>query len=255
MSVDKAKHKNNLDTPSLGKVVRDFAWYDQQIEALHQHKTAILAILRKEYERGPKSKPFEEDNAWCYLILLAKCYFGSSDVKRSTIPATERVERLRKLERALAKASNLADKALQEDLNADFFMAWCETLDRYDFGLIDEFDKMVKGLSALGQAASRAADNVPPKRPGPVAILPSPYIEKLAGAYLESTGREPGAGYGPFARMVMEFRAALDPSYKTTDESGDSRLDESMIETIKKALRRWRRAREGSIKHLQDGSK
>ena len=41
-----------------------------------QHKEALLAILRKAYERDPKSKPFDAENAWWHLSFLAADYFG-----------------------------------------------------------------------------------------------------------------------------------------------------------------------------------
>ncbi len=107
---------------------------------------------------------------------------------------------------------------------------------------------MVASLGDFHAAVLRAIKDVRTTGPGPAAILPLTYIGALADAYLELTGRKPGAGVGPFTRFVMLFRAALNPSYNITDESGDKRVDESMIEAIKKALRRWRRARGHSTK-------
>src|SRR5262249_11059919 len=107
----------------------------------------------------------------------------------------------------------------------------------------DELEKVLAALSTLEAAACFALndDFYTPSPPGPVAALSLEFIEILAYIYELATGRLPGAGQGPFYRFAMNFRAAVDPSYKTKDESGDPRLDESMIGDIKKALRRKRR--------------
>ena len=38
----------------------------------------------------------------------------------------------------------------------------------------------------------------------------------------------------------MQFRTALDPSYKTKDEDGEERVDQNLIDAIKNALRKPR---------------
>jgi hypothetical protein len=152
----------------------------------------------------------------------------------------------------------LAEAARQETVGSDLFSAWFDGPPRDPRGEIvrndDEslhvqhvaeidLEEMVASLDSYKAATLRTAKDVPATPPGPVPSLPLPYIGGLAEAYQDLTGRNPGAGVGPFYRFVMKFRAALDPSYTTEDESGDERLDESMIETIKTALRQWRRAR------------
>jgi hypothetical protein len=86
----------------------------------------------------------------------------------------------------------------------------------------------------------RAALDVPSRQPGPSPSLPESFIRALRDEYEHRTGRPAGRGVGPFLRFVMRFRAALDPSYKTTGESGDARVDESMLDAIKHALRKPR---------------
>jgi hypothetical protein len=108
-------------------------------------------------------------------------------------------------------------------------------------GLLQEFEKIFAALSTLEAAAHCALKHVPSTTPGPVAVLPLRSISLLASIYKGVTGRVPGAGEGPFYRCVMSFRAAIDPTYKTKDENGDDRVDESMIGDIKKALQHWRR--------------
>jgi hypothetical protein len=152
----------------------------------------------------------------------------------------------------------LAEAVRQQTVGSDLFSAWFDGPPRDPRGEIvrdddgslrvqhvaeTDFEEMVASLGSCQAATLRAAKNVPATPPGPVPSLPLRYIGGLADAYQDLTGRNPGAGVGPFYRFVMKFRAALDPSYKTEDESGDERLDESMIETIKTALRQWRRAR------------
>jgi hypothetical protein len=88
------------------------------------------------------------------------------------------------------------------------------------------------GLATLATAARRAADDVSTARPGRPAILPRDFIRSLGDVYHEFTGQEPGTGTGPFYRFVVQYRAALDPSYKSTDKSG-KRLDESLVDAIK----------------------
>jgi hypothetical protein len=107
----------------------------------------------------------------------------------------------------------------------------------------DEFAKVLAALTALEAATLRALKDPPSTKPGPVRALPLKFIVLLADEYVSLTGRIPGAGQGPFYRFVMNFRAATDQTYKTRDEAGDERVDESLIEDIKEALRFWRRGR------------
>jgi hypothetical protein len=152
----------------------------------------------------------------------------------------------------MGKARAMADRAMQDDVGDDLYSAWCRANVRYDpdfdpeppvtlVRISDEFEKVVASLSTLEAAAARAADEVLPGRGGKPAILPVGYIRTLAEIYRESTGREPGTGRAPFTRFVMQFRAALNPSYKTTDETGGERADETMVDAIKLALGKRRK--------------
>lgn len=229
---------------------------DAGLTALETHKENLLAVLRNVYERGPKSEPFDAgkaDKAWRSLTFLAGTYIWEARIKLETIPAAERRKRLRAFERAMGKARAMAAQAMQDDVGDDLYGTWCKANIRYDADfdpkppvtlvrIIDEFKKVVASLSTLEAAASHAADDVLPRRSGKPAILAMGYIRALAEIYRESTGREPRTGRrAPFTRFVMQFRAALDPYYKTTDETGAQRVDETMVDAIKLALGKRRK--------------
>jgi hypothetical protein len=222
-------------------------------------------------------RSFDQEKVRWRLTRLAQAYF----LRQVRTPITARVAGLRKLAEALNRARDLAENARQDHIGSDLFSEWFDgpprdprgTVVRDDDGSLRvvyfpeiDFKQMVASLSDFQAAVLRAAEDmmVPlwprsshrrkimakqtsPRlilrmRSGPAASLPELFIGGLADAYQELTGRKPGTGTGPFYRFVMEFRAALDPSYKSKDEKGDWRVDESMIEAIKIALRRWRRA-------------
>jgi hypothetical protein len=223
-------------------VMEHLVEFDQRIGRLLDRLRAVSA-----------NPSFDQEKARRRLIRLAQAYF----LRQVTTPATDRVAGLNRLAEALGRVRDLAETTRQDHVGSDLFSLWFDRPPRDPGGQIvrnddgslrtvyfPEFDlkEMVASLAAFQAASIRAAKNVPTTAPGPAAILPQRYIGALADAYLELTGRKPGAGLGPFYRFVVQFRAALDPSYETTDESGDERLDESMIEAIKKALHRWRRA-------------
>ena len=167
-----------------------------------QHKKALLAILRKAYERGPKSKPFDAENAWWHLSFLAADYFGRGTAEQVAISAADRKKRLRELGKALSRARALTDKAMEDDFYIDLFSAWWEANGRYDIvpestpvHIALQFDKVVAGLSALETAACRAANNVHTRGPPSGAgVLPPNYILELARTYRHSTGLTPDPG-------------------------------------------------------------
>jgi hypothetical protein len=103
-----------------------------------------------------------------------------------------------------------------------------------------DLKQIVTSLKDYQAGVLRAAVDIPSRLPGPSPSLPESYIRALRDAYEDSTGRPAGRGAGPFLRFVMRFRAALNPSYKTTDASGHQRVDESMLDAIKHALRKPR---------------
>jgi hypothetical protein len=49
---------------------------DARLAAFNKHKQELLGLLRKEYERGPKLKSFDEERAWHSLTGLAGFYLG-----------------------------------------------------------------------------------------------------------------------------------------------------------------------------------
>ena len=226
---------------------------DTGVFAFKKHKDNLLAVLLKAWERGPKSQPFDKEEAWHRLTRVAWLYFWRKRVNQETRPAKDRSKRLSKIATILTKARRTFDDAKQDTLIDELYSAWCDlniSDDAVPDGpleivrLPDEFDKVLAAFLALEAAALRALEEeAPSTKPGPAPVLPAEFILVLADVYLELTGRIPGAGQGPFYRFVMQFRAATDLSYKTEDESGDERVDESMIDDIKKALRFWRRGR------------
>ena len=230
---------------------------DAGVAAFGTQKDNLLAVLLNAYERGPKSNPFHADRAWDRLERMAWLYFWRKRLEHEGRPARDRSKRLRKIANVLGKACRLFDEAKQDALIDHVYSAWCDQNVRDDtvpegplvlVRLEDEFDKVLAALSTLEAATLRALEDKPNTKPGPAAALQSDFIEALATMYLELTGREPGAGLGPFYRFVMNFRAAIDLSYKTKDESGDERVNESMVGDIKKALPHWKRRRGLSTK-------
>jgi hypothetical protein len=208
----------------------------------------------------PVKKPFNDEGAWRHLSTLAAVYF----FWRATTPAATREARLHKLAKALGRVQVLAEKARQDNVGTDLIGQFIDgvlpreprgqlVLDdngtlRAEFFPEIDFREIVARLNAYKAAVERSVRDVAPRQPGPVAVLPPAYIAALADAYLDFTEKNPGAGQGPFYRFVMQFRAALDPTYKLKDECGEERIDESMLEAIKKALRAWKRARGRSAK-------
>jgi hypothetical protein len=222
---------------------------EAQLAAFDQDKDTLLDHLRK-CKRGSESQHFDADKWWRRLVRLAQVYF----LQQIMTPPSERVARLRNLAEVLGRARVLAKKAAQDDLGCDDLLSalFKGTRPRDSGGRIvrDEggslrvvyfaevgLKQMVASLDLYRAAVLRAADDVPAMGPGKPAILPRNYIHALANVYRASTGVEPGSGRGPFLRFAMKFLAALDHSYKTRDENGDERVDDSLIEAIKAARR------------------
>jgi hypothetical protein len=190
-----------------------------------QHKKKLLDMLRQ--ERSPKAKPFDEEKAWRRLKGLVRHYHEAGGGKEKTRAANELTADLLKLAKALGKARNLVEDAMQDEIGSALYSSWCEANARFrdDAGGLgpparvggqtfdpvhtkNEFDKAVAGLATLENAALRAADDVPDTKRGRPAILSRDEIWNLAALYRFSTGSIPGACDGPFAKFVMEFLAA-----------------------------------------------
>jgi hypothetical protein len=215
-----------------------------------KHKKTLLDYLSE--NRRPKSRPFDDEKCWLRLTRLAQIYF----LWQAMPPAAKREAALRKLAKALERISRIAEKVRQDNAGSDLVSHLIEgILPREPRGQVvrdedgslravffPELDlkQIVASLKDYQAGVLRAALDIPSRLPGPSPSLPESYIRALRDAYEDSTGRPAGRGVGPFLRFVMRFRAALDPSYKTTDESGDQRVDESILDAIKHALRKPR---------------
>lgn len=206
------------------------------LTAFDQRKETLLGLLRRAYERGPKSKPFDADETWRHLTLLARIYCSRRRARQEMMPAADCMKRLSEIAKALGRARRLVEKSMQDDVKGALFSAWYEENVRYDPAPIepltlvrieDEFDKVVANLFALESSAHRAVNDVRTKagRPKGTAILQRDDIEGLAALYRQNTGVIPGAGDGPFAKFVMEVLAAL----------GRHLAYESVIDAIKDA--------------------
>ena len=224
--------------PALKKAV------EARVAAFYRHKDTLLDHLRKS-KRDPKSQPLDAAEWWPQLTLLAQLYF----LHQIMTPPSERVARLHKLAKVLERARVLAKKAAQDDLGCDYLLLTLfkgalprdpgGTIVRGEGGSLQveyfpHLKQIVANLQLYRAAVLRIAEDVPAADRKP-AILPRDYISILADVYRASTGREPGSGHGPFARFLMKFRAALDPSYKA--KKGDEYLDDSLVEAIKAARR------------------
>jgi hypothetical protein len=189
------------------------------------HKEALLSILRDAHNHSPKSEPFNDDKWWFHLTSLARIYSWQARVKQERMPVADREARLHELAKALGKARDLTDKAMQDDVGDDLFSAWWDETDEPPASVVwnddgsfapvrnaDEmFKETVAALAALATAALRAASEVHEKRTGRgrTGTVPPDCIDTLWVLYRDSTGTEPGAGHGPFVRFVCAFLAAI----------------------------------------------
>jgi hypothetical protein len=210
---------------------------DASLAAFNKHKQELLDLLRKEHNRGPKAKSYDEEKAWHNLCGLAQSYLGQK--KRVKAPPADRIERLREIAKILRRVRRLVERTMQTDVGDDLFSAWWEvtgsdhakpdgTFDpRY---MEQKFKGLVKSLEVLESAASYGADHAKRAKRGRPPVLTRDDISSLAVVYRESTSSIPGAGEGPFADFVMKFLIA-------TGRPDDIEY-ESLIEAIKDA-RRW----------------
>ena len=94
---------------------------DAGLKAFEQHKDTLLTILRNEYERDPKSEPFNPERSWRRLIFLAGGHFWQRIVRQEIVPAADRRARLAKFANSLKQARYLVDGALRDEV-------WCRSL-------------------------------------------------------------------------------------------------------------------------------
>jgi hypothetical protein len=231
-------------TPAVQKAV------EARLAEFEKHRKALLDHLSK--NRRFQFRPFDEEKWWLRLTRLAQAYF----LRQAMPSAAKREADLRKLAEALGRVCRLAERLRQDNVGSEWISQLFDgILPREPRGEIardedgslrvvyfrePDFKEIVANLKDYQAAVLRVANDVPTRPPGPSPSLPESYIRALRDAYQESTRRSAGRGVGPFLRFVMQFRAALDPSYKSTDESGDERVDESLLDAIKHALRKPR---------------
>jgi hypothetical protein len=222
-------------TPNAGKKAVE-AQIAAHLTAFDRHRTELLDPLRELYERGPKTKPFDANNAWKSLRFSAYIYLRSQaevSQQQAMTPAGDRHKLLCQLGNALRDARRKADEAMK---TSHWFMEWAIANGNPDFtdGRIEryqeEFETRVARLKGLEEAAYQAAETVRKKRgrpPGTTA-LPHDFILNLEKAYRNITKKKAGAGSGPFFRFVIEFLTAL----------GRECSDETVNEAIKAARKR-----------------
>jgi hypothetical protein len=210
---------------------------DAKLNAFDQHKEELLDTLRNAYKRGPKSEPFDANKAWVHLSSLARYYFHRDWSKHGATRPADRRAQLETLAKTLRQARDAIDGAMQSDIANDLISAWWDTdpsTARALFGANGQlsnfvdlhiFKKTGALLAALEAVALRATDAVPKRqgRPRGTANLPLDFIGTLAFIYRQSTHLKPGAGGGPFSRLVLTFLAAIGRRYEP----------ESVIDDIK----------------------
>jgi len=227
---------------------------DPGLVKFEEHKTALITILRAAHNHGPKSKPFDELKTWRSLTNCAHTYHWEATVKQETMPVADRVTRLGTLAKALGKARELTDKAMQDDqVCNDLFSAWYEGVkeplprvvrkNKRTFTLLQDpqeaaFNNLVTGIAALETVALKAKTEVEGRqsgkgRPKSTSVLPEGHILALANVYRKSTGLKPSADKALFARLVREFLSAVGRENHTRDQPMSER---HLLEIIEGAL-------------------
>jgi hypothetical protein len=209
---------------------------DARLSAFDLHKKGLLLHLRKVCAQRLKPKPFDSNEAWRHIRLLAWRYLiEEADAEaRKKVPAAKWVERLHDLEEALKQTRIQLDA-----VRGPVFVEWCETHGNPDFtdsimGAYErKFDELLPGLET---AASRAAEHMRRKkgRPYGSGVLQTEFVVALEYAYRGITGKPGGAGEGPFAQFVMKFLKAL----------GHTTKEDTVLKVLKTARKskRWGRS-------------
>ena len=184
-----------------------------RLTAFDRHRQDLLDLLRK--DSGPKTEPFDEDNAWRVIRFIAWIYLrreAKLRQEKAGMPNAQRVELLRRLEDALGKARREASEAMKV-VRGHWFEAWAEANGNPDFTaptiyrVEEEFERTVACLKALEEAAHQAAGTVRRKRGRPpgTTVVPPDFILNLESVYRNITKGNAGAGSGPFSRFVWNF--------------------------------------------------
>jgi hypothetical protein len=193
----------------------------KQLAKFSEHKEVLLSCLRKAYDRGPKTKPFERDKLWVQIEGLAHLHYMLLQIEQETVSPAERKTRYSDIANALGRAHSLIEEAMRStDLEDDLINSWWLGTTEYAEAngrfvdvlyIVNEFKKKIAELAALQSAAARAAEEVQRGRGRPkgTSVLPSKYIRELARLYRGHTGLKPGAGQGPFARFAMAYLTAI----------------------------------------------
>jgi hypothetical protein len=228
----------------------------------------LLAMLQEICERRPKNKSFGRNKVSRHLRFVALISIGADKETRrrqSKLSAADRAQLLRKLGNTLSDAHSMLKKAKQNALGP-LFVQWCITHGDPDFTdpIIEKFEQefeekiagIVEGLATLAttalDAARRVRQTVPSTGRPPGTSFPGhDVILGLERVYRESTGKQAGAGDGPFARFVSKFLTAIER------ECTKQRIIEAIKAAKKReernpATSRWGRSQAISLKSLWD---
>lgn len=185
--------------------------------AFKGHEKTLLSSLREACQRDQKFGPLDEAKALRDLTQLAKWYFDDQE-RPQTIPAAERIKRLRKFANALGSARRTAGSVQglgYELAGAEIAEKNIPLLSRAgrDAGIqaLATINKMIASLAVLERLARKASENVRPKRGRPKggSVLSVNYLNGLGWVFKKSTGRKPSIAEGPFARFVRVFLTAI----------------------------------------------
>ena len=241
MSVDRSWYKSIVE-------IERRETYGAHLPEFERHKKLLLDILRKVHADGPKSEPFDEDEAWRGLVRAAVWYFKRTIIKEKIVLPARRVERLRDLAKSLGRARDMACKALHDEVGIDLFRGWCAEAnipegsprridDDGNSPAADEITAAVECLATLAAAAKRAARDVPTKAGAPrgTGILSMADAISLKEVYRRSTGLEPRKSDSPFADLVENFLAAVGRSNETKNGYVGEALDYLHEQALKEA--------------------
>jgi hypothetical protein len=207
----------DTQTDSLGDEV------ELNLARFRGHKQALLSLLRKTCARRTKAASFDEAESWLRIETTARQYFALKILKQQLASSAGRKARYRAIANTLRRARNElenAKKAKVLDFAGDSIRVWLdgtkeitEATKQFEFLLYLEVDiqNVLKTLIDLEAAATQVAAEAHKRRGRPKgdSILPWNYSRELEKDYKNSTGLNPGAGPGPFARFVKAFVTAV----------------------------------------------
>jgi hypothetical protein len=235
MSADSQNDQGWSPVPFDGRQPSDpfFASIEERLTEFRKDKEVLLSLLQNAYERGPKAEPFDKDKLWSQLETVAYMQHSVEKIKRETMGAVERKARLGKLAEALTRARSLIEDVMEtSDLAADLIDSWGGATEYTEAGgdliYIDiegEINKVLKGITELEEAATRAISSAQTATGRPSKGDTHAFVYALAELYRRCTGLKPGVGHGPFARFVRAYLAATRRNLE----------DETVVEIIKSA--------------------